>query len=200
MFDQLNARYGKYSVLGNHDYGDYWHWANEEEQHANMDLLADLYKRMGFRLLLNEAVTITNKDDSIVILGVENWGKPPFRQSGDLKKALSSVNGTSFKILLSHDPSHWKAEVTDSTSIQLTLSGHTHAGQFGLRLNGYSWSPSKYLYKQWNGLYRDDQQYLYVNRGLGYIGFPGRVGMAPEISVLELYRTAAQDANQLQPE
>ena len=186
---QLKAKYGKYSILGNHDYGDYWQWIDAEEKHANMALLIDLHKRMGFRLLLNESTLITNKTDSIVLLGVENWGKPPFKQYGDLQKAQSSVNGASFKILLSHDPSHWEAEVAGKTSIPLTLSGHTHAMQMGIRLNGYSWSPAKYFYKQWNGLYKYSEQYLYVNRGLGYIGFPGRIGMSPEITVIELFTT-----------
>jgi len=192
LLASLSAKYGKYSILGNHDYGDYWQWANAEEKQANMDLLSDLYKRMGFRLLLNESAAITSKDDSIVIMGVENWGKPPFKQYGDLKRAMASANGAPFRILLSHDPSHWDAEVAGKTNIQLTLSGHTHAGQVGIRINGYSWSPSQFFYKKWNGLYRDKGQYLYINRGLGTIGFPGRIGMSPEITVIELFRSNEQ--------
>jgi predicted MPP superfamily phosphohydrolase len=187
ILGKLNARYGKYSVLGNHDYGDYWQWKNEKEKETNMDLLISIYKKMGFKLLMNEAAVITYKDDSIALLGVENWGHPPFKQYGNLRKAQSFVNGTEFKILLSHDPSHWKAEIAGKTDINLTLSGHTHAMQIGIKLNGFSWSPSKYFYKQWNGLYKHNDQYLYVNRGLGFIGFPGRVGMRPEITSIEIY-------------
>ncbi len=193
LFSGLTATYGKYSVLGNHDYGDYWQWANTEEKRANLDLLADLHQRMGFRLLMNESATIINQDDSIVVVGVENWGKPPFKQHGDLNKALTRVNGAPFKILLSHDPSHWDAEVAGKTSIQLTLSGHTHAAQFGIRIRNFRWSLSQYVYKKWNGLYRHEGQYLYVNRGLGYIGFPGRVGMPPEITLLELFKEVTSD-------
>jgi predicted MPP superfamily phosphohydrolase len=189
----LTAKYGKYSILGNHDYGDYWHWRTPEEKQANLDLLTNLEKQMGFRLLLNESAVITNQHDSIIIMGVENWGKPPFKQYGDLKKALTNVNGAPFKILLSHDPTHWDAEVAGKTSVQLTLSGHTHAAQFGIRVNNFRWSLSQYIYKKWNGLYRYKDQYLYVNRGLGYIGFPGRIGMPPEITVLELFKKGTKD-------
>ncbi len=187
IFSRLNARFGKYSVLGNHDYGDYWQWKNKQEKDANQELLLNIYKNMGFKLLTNDAAIVTYKDDSIALLGVENWGHPPFKQYGNLKKAQSFVNGTEFKILLSHDPSHWKSEIAGKTDINLTLSGHTHAMQIGIKLNGFSWSPSKYFYKQWNGLYKHNDQYLYVNRGIGFIGFPGRVGMRPEITSIEIF-------------
>jgi len=140
-------------------------------------------------LLLNDYASISNKDDSIVIMGVVNWGRHPFKHYGDLKRAMASANGAPFRILLSHDPSHWDAEVAGKTNIQLTLSGHTHAGQVGFRINGFSWSLSQYIYKKWNGLYRDNGQYIYINRGLGTIGFPGRIGMSPEITVIELFKT-----------
>jgi predicted MPP superfamily phosphohydrolase len=189
LFSQLKSTYGKYSVLGNHDYGDYWEWKNSTEKKANLALLQDIQKRMGFRLLLNESTYISSNGDSIALLGVENWGHPPFKQYGDLRKAQSALNGVPFSILLSHDPSHWDAEVTGKTDIRLTLSGHTHAMQVGIRCKGFQWSPVKYIYPQWNGLYKKGHQYLYVNRGLGFIGLPGRIGVPPEITVIELYRT-----------
>jgi hypothetical protein len=186
ILGQLKAKHGKYSILGNHDYGDYWEWAIAGEKKANLTLLYDIQKKMGFRLLLNESVHLSQGNDTIALVGVENWGRPPFKQYGDLNRALASVNGTPFKILLSHDPTHWDAEVVQRTAIPLTLSGHTHAMQIGIKINGFSWSPSKYIYEHWNGLYREGDQYLYVNRGLGFIGFPGRVGMRPEITLIEL--------------
>jgi hypothetical protein len=186
ILGQLKAKHGKYSILGNHDYGDYWEWASAGEKKANLTLLYDIQKKMGFRLLLNESVHLSQGNDTIALVGVENWGRPPFKQYGDLNRALASVNGTPFKILLSHDPTHWDAEVVQRTAIPLTLSGHTHAMQIGIKINGFSWSPSKYIYEHWNGLYREGDQYLYVNRGLGFIGFPGRVGMRPEITLIEL--------------
>ncbi len=183
---QLNARIGKYSILGNHDYGDYYQWESMEAKKNNMERLIALHRDIGFKLLLNESVTIERDSQQITIIGVENWGKPPFAQYGNLKKAMTGTNQQSFKILLSHDPSHWDAEVREKTNIDLTLSGHTHAMQLGIKIGRWQWSPVKWKYKRWNGMYREGNQMLYVNRGLGFIGYPGRVGMTPEISVFDL--------------
>ena len=135
---------------------------------------------------MNEAEVITNNSDNISIIGIENWGKPPFKQYGDLQKAIETVKNSPFKILLSHDPSHWSEEVLINTNIDLTLSGHTHGMQAGLQFKNLQWSPIKYKYKHWAGLYKKGHQYLYVNRGLGWLGFPGRLGMRPEITLVEL--------------
>ena len=182
----LHSKLGNYSILGNHDYGDYWDWAVPEEKTANMNLLYALHKAMGFKLLLNDSDLISLNGHAIGIIGVENWGKPPFMQYGDLEKATKNLKPVPFKILLSHDPSHWSAEVHKKTDIDLTLSGHTHAMQFGIKIGKFQWSPVKYIYKLWSGLYGNNGQYLYVNRGLGSLGFPGRVGMRPEITLIQL--------------
>ncbi|SMG33179.1 metallophosphoesterase [Arenibacter troitsensis] len=182
----LTAQQGKYSVLGNHDYGDYSKWESEEERRRNFADIKDFHAKIGFKLLLNEAECIENKGDKIAIVGVENWGNPPFKQYGDLQKALKGVDGIGFKILLSHDPSHWSEEVVDKTNIALTLSGHTHGMQAGINIKNREWSPIKYKYKHWAGLYRLGHQFLYVSRGLGWMGFPGRLGMRPEITFLKL--------------
>ena len=186
MFAGIHARVGKYSVLGNHDYGDYWGWKSVEEQAENLRMLLDVHRDMGFRLLRNEWDTIGINGERIALVGVENWGLPPFKQYGDLQKSLQGVPENAFKILLSHDPSHWDAQVNGKTDIPLTLSGHTHAMQFGVKLGRFQWSPSKYMYKRWMGLYRENGQSLYVNRGLGFIGFPGRIGLRPEITRITL--------------
>src|SRR4030042_2976643 len=151
-----------------------------------MQLLYRAHENMGFRLLLNQAETIGINGHEIGIIGVENWGKSPFEQYGDLRKAIADLKPVPFKILLSHDPSHWQAEVHEKTDISLTLSGHTHAMQFGFKIGRYQWSPVKYIYKLWSGLYGNNGQYLYVNRGLGSLGFPGRIGMRPEITCITL--------------
>ena len=182
----LTAQQGKYSVLGNHDYGDYSKWESEEERRRNFADIKDFHDKIGFKLLLNEAECIENKGEKIAIVGVENWGNPPFKQYGDLQKALKGVDGIGFKILLSHDPSHWSEEVVDKTNIALTLSGHTHGMQAGINIKNREWSPIKYKYKHWAGLYRLGHQFLYVSRGLGWMGFPGRLGMRPEITFLKL--------------
>ena len=187
-FLQLKASIGKYAVLGNHDYGDYSEWKSVEEKKENFEAIKNFYSKIGFQLLMNEGTIITNKNDKIAITGVENWGHPPFKQYGDLTKALQEVKDTSFNILLSHDPSHWPQEVIKQTNIALTLSGHTHGMQAGIKLMNKSWSPIKYKYKHWAGLYQQDSQYLYVNRGLGWLGFPGRLGMRPEITLIKLYK------------
>jgi len=186
LFARIESRYGKFAILGNHDYGDYWEWNSDIEKQRNLEMLEEVHKKMGFRLLRNEWDTIRIQSMLLALIGVENWGQPPFKQYGDLDKALSGLPDTGFRILLSHDPSHWDAQVLGNPNIPLTLSGHTHAMQFGLRIGRFSWSPSKYIYKRWMGLYRVNGQSLYVNRGLGFIGFPGRIGMRPEISLLEL--------------
>jgi predicted MPP superfamily phosphohydrolase len=186
LFAQISSRYGKYSVLGNHDYGEYWEWKSENEMHNNMLMLLKVHNDMGFHLLRNEWDTIHVNGATIAIVGVETWGQIPFKQYGDLNKALKNLPEGVFKILLSHDPTHWDAQVTGKTDIPLTLSGHTHAAQFGIKLGKYRWSPSKYIFKRWNGLYREKEQVLYVNRGLGFIGFPGRIGLRPEITLITL--------------
>jgi predicted MPP superfamily phosphohydrolase len=186
ILKKASARYGKFSILGNHDYGDYWSWNSEAEKQENMQFLYRAYEKMDFRLLLNQSETIGINGHEIGIIGVENWGKPPFEKYGDLSKAMADLKPVPFKMLLSHDPSHWQEEVHEKTDINLTLSGHTHAMQFGFKLGSYQWSPIKYLYKLWSGLYGKNGQYLYVNRGLGSLGFPGRVGMRPEITLITL--------------
>ena len=186
ILKELTAKKGKYSVLGNHDYGDYSKWESEEERNSNFADIKDFHAQIGFKLLLNEAECIENKVDKIAIVGVENWGNPPFKQYGDLQQSLQGVEDVGFKILLSHDPSHWSEEVVSKTNIALTLSGHTHGMQAGINIKNKEWSPIKYKYKHWAGLYRLGHQFLYVSRGLGWMGFPGRLGMRPEITFIEL--------------
>jgi predicted MPP superfamily phosphohydrolase len=188
ILKELSAKTGKYAVLGNHDYGDYGNWKSEPRKLANFESIKYFYKKIDFKLLLNEAVIIEKEGQEIAILGVENWGNPPFKQYGDLKKAMKSIVNISFKILLSHDPSHWNEEVTEKTNIALTLSGHTHGMQAGINIKSKNWSPIQYKYKQWAGLYKRFNQYLYVTRGLGWMGFPGRLGMRPEITLIELHQ------------
>lgn len=186
VLKKLSAKKGKYAILGNHDYGDYSTWDSPEAKNENFEAIKDFYKEINFKLLLNEGVTLSENNQEIAILGVENWGLPPFRQGGNLINALNKVVDIPFKILLSHDPSHWDAEVIENTDIALTLSGHTHGMQAGIKIMGKQWSPIKYKYKRWAGLYNVQQQYLYVTRGLGWLGFPGRLGMRPEITFIKL--------------
>lgn len=188
VLKKMSSKVGKYAVLGNHDYGDYGHWETAEAKKENFETIKDFYNLIDFRLLLNEGVVLTKNNQDLAIVGVENWGLPPFRQDGDLEKALKDVKSIPFKILLSHDPSHWDEEVIPETDISLTLSGHTHGMQAGINLMGKQWSPIKYKYKRWAGLYRHEQQYLYVTRGLGWLGFPGRMGMRPEVTLITLKR------------
>jgi len=188
-FAQLKAPMGKYSVLGNHDYGDYMRWESEELQAANLRRLKEIHGEIGFKLLLNEATTIEKNGQSIALIGVENWGKGGFHKYGDLKKATINVPESSFKVLMSHDPSHWEAVTLEyDQHIHLTLSGHTHGMQFGFEFLGIKWSPIKYVYKQWAGLYKKNGRFLYVNRGFGFLGLKGRVGIWPEITVITLKR------------
>lgn len=188
-FSQLSAPMGKYSVLGNHDYGDYIPWPDASEKAANLEHLKQIQAQMGFRLLMNEHITLEKNGQTITLAGVENWGKGGFAKHGDLKKAMAGVPDDAFTILMSHDPSHWQLEVQKYPKlIQLTLSGHTHGMQFGIELFGFKWSPIRYMYKQWAGAYYENGHVLYVNRGFGFLGFPGRVGIHPEITVIKLER------------
>lgn len=186
VFQVLKAKYGKYSILGNHDYGDYVKWDIPAQKLDNLIRLKEAHQELGFELLLNQSVQINHNNDSIALLGVENWGKPPFPQHGDLKKTLAGLSKEQFKILLSHDPSHWDEEVVEKENIALTLAGHTHGMQIGLRPFGINWSPIKMKYPRWSGLYEEAGQFLYVNVGMGVIGFSGRIGMPPEITVITL--------------
>lgn len=186
VLSKLTAKHGKYAILGNHDYGDYSDWESDKAKQQNFESVKEFYKKIDFKLLLNEAEIIAENNSKIALIGVENWGNPPFKQYGNLKKALQNVSHIPFKILLSHDPSHWSKEVLNNTAIDLTLSGHTHGMQAGINLGNKKWSPIQYKLKHWAGLYQENNQYLYVNRGLGWLGFPGRIGMRPEITLIEL--------------
>lgn len=187
LFQSLHAPLGKFSCLGNHDYGTYKKWNSEADLKNNLLKLFRYQQEMGFTLLNNKTAVIQQNNQEICIVGVENWGKPPFPQKGDLNKAIQNINPNAFKILMSHDPTHWEAKVLPhAVEFQLTLSGHTHGMQFGVEIPGIKWSPSKYIYKQWAGLYQSKNQYLYVNRGFGFLGFPGRVGIWPEITEITL--------------
>ncbi|WP_053976989.1 metallophosphoesterase [Mangrovimonas xylaniphaga] len=188
LFGQLEAKDGVYSVLGNHDYGDYVEWNSEADKHANLEELKQIQKDMGFDLLLNESRFIERNGQRLALVGVENWGRGPFKKAGDLKKAVQSVDENDFKILMSHDPSHWEDVVVhDDYHYHLTLSGHTHGMQFGIEIPGWvKWSPAKWRYKYWAGIYEQMGQYINVNRGFGYLGFPGRTGIWPEVTVIEL--------------
>ena len=187
MFSKLEAKEGKYSILGNHDYGDYMDWKNPEEKINNFKSVKDVHKKIGFDLLLDEYRYLERNGQKIALLGVENWGKG-FSQKGDLEKASAGISKDDFKILLSHDPSHWEYKVkNDDFNYQLTLSGHTHGLQMGIEIpSWFKWSPSQYMYKQWAGLYEEFGRYINVNRGFGYHAFPGRVGIWPEITTIEL--------------
>jgi hypothetical protein len=186
VFIELKANIGKYAVLGNHDYGDYSKWKTESDKKENHEAIKQFYETIDFKLLLNESDIIRKDQEEIAIVGVENWGHPPFKQYGDLQKALEKTTEVPFKILLSHDPSLWNEAVINKTDIPLTLSGHTHGMQAGIKIKGLQWSPIKYKYRHWAGIYKINDQYLNVNRGLGWMGFPGRLGMRPEITFLKL--------------
>jgi predicted MPP superfamily phosphohydrolase len=188
VFDKLRAPLGVYSSLGNHDYGDYVNWGSKEEKIANLDRLKAVHAKLGWRLLMNEHVELTRGTDKIALIGIENWSaKARFPKYGRMDLAYPGAAAYPFKILLSHDPSHWDAEVRQKyKDIDLMLSGHTHGMQFGVEIPGFKWSPVQYVYPQWAGLYEAEAQKLYVNRGFGFIGYPGRVGILPEITVIEL--------------
>lgn len=186
-FKKLKSKNGVYSVLGNHDYGDYKKWNSDKEKEDNMQLLYQYQKQMNFTLLNNQNAIISKQGEKIGIIGVENWGNAPFPQRGDLDKAILGLEDVPFKILMSHDPTHWNKKVIPHKShFDLTLSGHTHGMQFGIEVPGFKWSPSQYIYPEWADLYEKSGQYLYVNRGFGFLGFPGRAGIRPEITVIEL--------------
>jgi predicted MPP superfamily phosphohydrolase len=185
-FSKIKAPFGQFSILGNHDYGDYVKWESEEKKRQNLQQLKNYHKELGYKLLLDEHVELVKDGQRLILAGVENWGLG-FGQRGDLNRALRQVNSTDFKILLSHDPSHWETEVKNLPSkIHLTLSGHTHGMQFGIEAFGIKWSPVKYRYAHWAGLKKENGRVLNINRGFGFIGFSGRIGIWPEITVLEL--------------
>ena len=188
VFKQLDAPLGVFSVLGNHDYGDYVQWDSLEQKTENLNQLKQVHGQMGWRLLLNEHVVLERDGHKIALLGIENWSaKANFPKYGKMALAHPGTEEVPFKILMSHDPSHWDAEVLNKyKDIDLMLSGHTHGMQFGVEVPWLRWSPVQYVYKQWAGLYESGHQKLYVNRGFGFIGYPGRVGILPEISLLEL--------------
>ena len=192
-FKMLKAPFGVYSCLGNHDYGDYKVWENSEAKKENLIILKNIHAECGWRLLMNENVPIEKNGQKIALLGVENWGgNLRFPKYGKLDNAHAGTESYPFKILLSHDPSHWDYQVLKESKyndIDLTLSGHTHGMQFGIEIPGFKWSPVQYIYKNWAGLYKKGSQYLYVNRGLGFLGYPGRLGIWPEITVIELQKT-----------
>lgn len=186
ILSRLNTRSGAYAILGNHDYGDYVRWNSQEEKKANLKRLIKLEKKIGFKVMLNSNEKIKIGEEYISLIGVENWGLPPFPQYGDLKKAMKNIDPDSFKILMTHDPTHWDAQVVGQTNIDLTLSGHTHGAQFGVEIPGWRWSPVNLRYKEWGGIYKNGRQVLNVNTGIGFIGFPGRIGIPPEISLITL--------------
>jgi len=187
IFSQLKATHGVYSVLGNHDYGDYESWENESDKQINLQKLKDYQREMNWTLLCNEHKIITINNAKLGIIGVENWSAiRRFTKYGDLTLAQKNMENTDFNIVLSHDPSHWTAEIVNQNNLHLTLSGHTHGFQFGFEFGKYKWSPVQYVYPQWAGLYTKNDQNLYVNRGFGMLGYPGRIGILPEITMLTL--------------
>lgn len=190
IYARLKAPLGVYSTLGNHDYGDYVQWPSAEAKVQNLERLKGIHAEVGWRLLMNEHIVLERGEQKIALLGIENWGaKAHFPKYGDMGKAHEGLNEKNipFKILLSHDPSHWRAEVLEKyKDVDLMLSGHTHGMQFGVDTKWYKWSPVQYIYNEWAGLYREGKQHLYVNRGFGFLGYPGRLGILPEITVIEL--------------
>lgn len=190
MFSELKAPFGKYSILGNHDYGDYAEWKTKAAKKANFEGIKNIHSKIGFELLLNESRFIEKDNQKLALVGVENWGKG-WKQTGDLKKASSLLEQKDFKVLMSHDPSHWEYQVKENDfNYHLTLSGHTHGLQMGIEIPGFiKWSPSSLIYKQWAGLYEEFGRYVNVNRGFGFHGFSGRVGIWPEITVIKLKKS-----------
>ena len=188
-FKKINSKDGKFSILGNHDYGDYYDWGNEENKKLGFKKLIEIQNELGFKVLRDENVDIKKNNEKISLVGVENWGDG-FKKKGDIDKAINGLDESDFKIVLSHDPSHWdKILVDHKEKFNLTLSGHTHGMQFGIEIPGFiKWSPVKYRYKYWAGLYERSNQFINVNRGFGVLGFPGRVGIWPEITVIKLKR------------
>lgn len=190
IFRHVKAPLGVYSTFGNHDYGDYVQWPNAQAKQQNLQNLADAHRQMGWNLLIDENRILTQNGDKLALIGIQNWGAGArWPKYGNLAKAHRGTEDYPVKLLLSHDPSHWDAEVrTKFPDIDAMFAGHTHGMQFGVEIGGFKWSPSQYVYKQWAGLYREGDQQLYVNRGFGYLGYPGRVGILPEITVFELVK------------
>ena len=192
VFDKLNAPLGVFSVTGNHDYGNYRKWPSEAAKRQNILDMISAHKHLGYTLLMNESRMLEQGGEKIAIVGVENWGiGPPLRfpKYGKLKEANANTEDAVVKILLSHDPTHWDAQIRpEFPDIDLTFAGHTHGYQMGVTLGDYTWSPAQYRFKQWAGLYQEGNQYLYVNRGFGCVGYPGRIGMPPELTIIELKR------------
>ena len=188
IFQRLSAQHGVFSILGNHDYGDYYNWPNIESKNENLEKLKAFHGEVGWTLMLNEHTYLEKDGAKIGLIGVENYsGKKNFSRYGDMQKATENYEVQGVNILLSHDPSHWNTQITNEYRyVDLTLSGHTHGMQFGIEIPGFKWSPVQYMYKQWADLYEQEHQKLYVNRGLGFLGYPGRVGILPEISVFNL--------------
>lgn len=191
VFDKIHAKYGVYSILGNHDYGDYVRWSSKQDKMQNLNNLKNVHRQLGWDLLLNEHRILNIHHEKVAVIGVENYSASArFSKYGDLRKAYQGSEAASLKLLLSHDPSHWKYQVTpDYKDIAITFSGHTHGMQFGIEWGKwFKWSPVQYVYKQWAGLYQEGKQYLYVNRGFGFLAYPGRVGILPEITVINLVK------------
>ena len=187
ILKKIEAKHGVFSIFGNHDYGDYYKWKNKEDKENDILELKKVHSQLGWNLLWDEHHHIELNGEKITVIGVQNCSGHGFHSYGSLEKATKGINYSPVNILLSHDPSHWQKEVNKKyPRIDLTLSGHTHGMQFGVEIPGFKWSPVQYVYKEWAGLYHENNQYLYVNRGLGFIGYPGRVGILPEITVLEL--------------
>ena len=188
VFNKLRAPLGVFSITGNHDYGDYKSWASKEAKQQNFKDLITAHKELGFDLLLNENRFLVQGGEKLAILGIENWGTR-FSKHGLLDKAYLGTEEAAVKLLLSHDPTHWDAQVRPTyKDIDVMFAGHTHGAQFGVNIGDFTWTPVQHVYKQWGGLYQEENQYLYVNRGFGYLGYPGRVGMPPEITIFELKR------------
>lgn len=189
IFNKLKAPLGMYSVTGNHDYGDYKRWASQTDKQQNFKDLMEAHRLLGFDLLMNEHRYIELNGERIAVIGNENWGGRGFAKYGKLEQAHAGTDEAAVKLLLSHDPSHWDAQVRPLyKDIDVTFAGHTHGFQFGVELGDFKWSPSQYVYKQWAGLYTEGSQHLYVNRGFGYLGYPGRIGIPPELTIIELKR------------
>ena len=187
IFNKVQADLGVYSTMGNHDYGDYRSWPSQAAKQKDVQQLHDMHRYMGWQILLNEHAIIREGGEELAILGLENWGAGRFSKYGDLANTYKGTEEVPFKILLSHDPSHWDAQVRpDYPDINLMLAGHTHGMQFGVEIGDFRWSPASLVYKQWADLYQEDNQFLYVNRGFGYLGYPGRVGILPEITEITL--------------
>ena len=189
IFNKVKAPLGVYSTLGNHDYGDYMQWSSPQAKHNNLEDLKKAHGLMGWNLMLDENRAITVDGEKIGLIGIQNWGSGTFAKYGNMEKAMHGTDEYPVKLLLSHDPSHWREQVLPQyNDIDIAFAGHTHGMQFGVEIPGLKWSPVQYRYKEWAGLYQENDQYLYVNRGFGYLGYPGRVGILPEITIMELVK------------